>query len=122
MLNMLPKFELVPVSPPILENSGVEDAQVAFKQDEVGNVLGDVDGGRDRHADARRVDGRCIVDAIAQEADDVVATLKREDDAAFSARGGDAGEDGRLLRHRSESSVMRSISSPPTTRALSRST
>src|SRR5438046_2583991 len=90
--------------PAALENSGVEDVQVAFKQDDVGSVLGDVDGGRDGHADVRRVDGRRVVDAVAQEADDVVATLEREDDAVF-LRGGDAGEDGRLLSYRGESAV-----------------
>jgi Double zinc ribbon len=69
--------------PPALKNSGVEDAEVALEQDDVGSVLGDVDGGRDGHADVRGVDGRRVVDAVAQEADDVVATLEGEDDAVL---------------------------------------
>src|SRR5207253_10863322 len=85
-------------------NSGVEDVQVAFEQDNVGSVLGDVHGSRDGHTDVRRVDGGRVVDAVAQEADDVVATLEREDDPVF-LRGRDAGKDGRVLSYRSESAV-----------------
>ena len=61
----------------------MQDVQVALEQDNVGGVLGDVDGGRNGHADVRRVDGGRVVDAVAQEADDVVATLEREYDAVF---------------------------------------
>src|SRR5207249_6058082 len=50
--------------PAALENSGVQDVQVAFEQDDVGCVLGHVDGGRDGHADVRGVEGGRVVDAI----------------------------------------------------------
>jgi hypothetical protein len=61
----------------------MEDAQVPLEQDDVGRILGDVDGGRDGDADVCRVDGGRVVDAVTQEADDVVATLEGEDDPVF---------------------------------------
>ena len=108
MLNMLPKFELVPISRYFItlpnarrpsRIAGVQDAQAGLEQDDVGRVLRDVDGRRDRDADVRRVERRRVVDAVAQEADDVAAALERQDDPVL-LRGRDAGEDGRLLGHR----------------------
>ena len=67
MLNMLPKFELVPISryfmtlpkaAPPLEDAVVQHAQAALEQDDVGGVLGHVDRARDRDADVGGVQRR----------------------------------------------------------------
>ena len=89
MLNMLPKFELVPISryfitlPKARRPSRMpacSTSRSAFKQDDIGRVLGHVNGRRDGHTDVRRVERGRVVDTVAQEADDVTATLEREDD------------------------------------------
>ena len=82
MLNMLPKFELVPISryfmtlPNALRPSRMpacRTSQAALEQDDVGGVARDVDGAGDRDADVGGVQRRRVVDAVAEEADDVAA-------------------------------------------------
>ena len=60
--------------------------QAAFEQDDVGRFLGDVDGGIDRNADVGGPQRRCIVDAVAHEADDVAVGAQAAHDALFVQR------------------------------------
>ena len=95
MLTMLPKFALVviemylsvlanvrlPSSTPVRRTS-----RSRFKQDDVGALAGDVHGLFDRNADVGRVQGRRIVDAVAEVADRVTGALKRADDPLLLLR------------------------------------
>ena len=90
-------------------------SQAGLEQDDVGGVARDVDGAGDRDADVGGVQRRRVVDAVAEEADDVAAALERQDDAVL-LRGRDAREHASSARRRGASagSLMRS-SSPPST-------
>ena len=77
---MLPKFELAPILmyftmlPNTLRPSitpFLEDQQALLEQDDVGRLLGDVDRGVDRDADVCGLQRRAVVDAVAEEPDDV---------------------------------------------------
>ena len=106
MLNMLPKFELVPISRyfitlaearrpsmmPLMQNS-----QAGLQQDDVGGLARDVHRRRDGDAHIGGVQRRRVVDAVAHVADHVAAVLQREDDAVLLHRR-DARENGGLLR------------------------
>ena len=92
MLNMLPKLELVPINryfitlPKALRPSMMpvcSDRQAVFQKNDLGGVLGDVDGRGDRDADVGRVQRGSVVDAVAEKADDVTSTLERQDDAVL---------------------------------------
>ncbi len=80
MLNMLPKLELVPIMMYLRMLAKVRrpsstpscsTVQVVPQQDQVGRLLGHVDGGVDREADVGRVQRRRVVDAVAEVADDL---------------------------------------------------
>ena len=71
---------------PALEHAVVQHRKVVLEQDDVGRLLGDVGGAVDRDADVGGVQRRRIVDAVAEEADDVAAPLQRQDDPVLSAR------------------------------------
>ena len=87
-------------------------------EDDVGRFARDLDRGQHRDADVGGVERGRIVDAVAQEPDDVAALLQGDEDPVLLGRR-DAREDRRLLRDMAASavSVSRSISSPGTTRA-----
>ena len=95
MLNMFPKLELVlmskyfmmlPHGAAPLEDAGVQHAEPALEQHDVGGVARHVHRGRDGDADVGGVQRRRIVDAVAEIADDVPAPLEREQDAQLLAR------------------------------------
>ena len=95
MENMLPKFELVPIMMYFMMLPKVRGlrarrarrtAEIVVEQDDVRRVLGDVDGAVHRDADIGRVQRRRVVDAVAEIADDVAATLQRQNDAVLLRR------------------------------------
>jgi hypothetical protein len=79
-----------------LFDAAAEDLQAGPEQDEVGRLAGDVHGPLDGDADVGIVEGRGIVDAVAQVADDVSGLLEGPDDALLLV-GIDLGEEGRVL-------------------------
>src|SRR5258708_9594351 len=44
-------------------------AEVLFKQNDIGGLLGDIDRGVDRDADIGRLQGGAVIDAVAQKPD-----------------------------------------------------
>ena len=81
MLNMLPKFELVPIMMYLRMLAKVRrpsstpscnTRKITPQQDDVGSLLGDVNGGIDRKAHVGRMQRGCIVDAVAEVTDDVL--------------------------------------------------
>src|SRR6266446_3237052 len=112
MLNMLPKFELVPISryfitlPKARRPSRIPAWRTSRSRSSrmmsAASLATSTAVATDTPTSAVWMEGASLMPS--QEADDVVATLEREDDAVF-LRGGDAGEDGRLLSYRGESAV-----------------
>ena len=78
------------------EHALVQHQQDLLQQDHVGRLLGDVHGGVDADAHVGGVEGGGVVDAVAHEADDVLARLQRLDDPLLVGRR-DAGEQRGLL-------------------------
>ena len=70
----------------------VQDAQVLAEQDRVGGLPGDAGGSGDGEADVGGAQRRCVVDAVAEVADDVPAGAQRPHDAGLVQRIG-LGED-----------------------------
>ena len=66
--------------------------QALFQQNDVGRLLGDIDGGIDGDAHVGRVQRGRVVDAVAHEADDVPLVLERPDDPLL-VRGREARKD-----------------------------
>ena len=101
MLNMLPKFELVPMSRyfitlpkarrpsrmPAVQHARPRSSRMMSAASRATSTAR-----RHRDADVGRVQRRRVVDAVAEEADDVAAALEREDDAVLLRRR-DARED-----------------------------
>ena len=95
MLTMLPRLALVVVRMylsvlakvlrPFLD-AAADHVEVALEQHEVGGLARDVDGLLDRQAGVGRVHRRRVVDAVAEEADDVAHLLQREDDPLLLIR------------------------------------
>ena len=82
MLTMLPKFELVPMSryfmtfaegAPAREDAPVQDVEPLLGQQDVGRLARDVDRVGDGDADVGGVQRGRVVDAVADEPDDVPA-------------------------------------------------
>jgi hypothetical protein len=95
MLNMLPKFELVPISRYFMtlakarrafHHTFVEHVQAPLAQDDVGCVLGHVRRVDHRDAHVGRVQRRRVVDAVAEKADHVAAQLQRRHHAVLLRR------------------------------------
>ena len=87
MLNMLPKFELVPMMmyfmmlaklrrPSITPS--FKHAEVLLQQDDVGGVLGHVHAVHHRDADIGGVQRGRVVDPVAHEPDHLPARFERE--------------------------------------------
>ena len=74
----------------------MEHVEPSLQQDDVRGLPRDVDGARDRDADVGPVEGRRVVDPVAEEADDVAVRLERAEDPMLLRRR-DAGKDVRLL-------------------------
>ena len=122
MLSMLPKLALVVVKMYLSELAKVtrpsstprrRTSNPGSKQDEVGRFAGDVHGPFDGDPDIGVVEGRCVIDAIAQVADDVPGLLQGADDALLLV-GIDLGEQGRHARprcHRASSRMELQIGS-----------
>ncbi len=91
-----------------LDDAVAEHGQALLQQDDVGGVLGDVDGAVHRYADVGGLERRSVVDAVAQKADDVALAVQGIDDGRLLRRR-DLGEHDRRLgeicqlvrRHRS---------------------
>ena len=64
----------------------LENQQVFFKQDDVGQLLGDVDGAVHRNADVRGLERETVIDAVAEKADDMAFRMQRGDDARLLFR------------------------------------
>jgi len=116
MLTMWPRFALVVVSTyskvraggrqhvlqgvrvgaSTLLDAHPDDVEVLLEEDEVSSLAGHVDGGLDRQARVGAVHRRCIVDPVAEEADDVPGLLQGQNDALLLARV-DLGEEDRVL-------------------------
>ena len=105
----------VPEAPPSLDDAVVEDGEPLLKQDDVGRVLGHVDGVLDRDADVGRVERGRVVDAVAQAADDVAARRGAPGRSGSSATGETRAKTVvRSATAASAGSDMRSTSSPRT--------
>ena len=61
-------------------------SRLPLEQHEIGGLAGDVDRGLDRQAGVGGVHGRRVVDAVAEEPDDVAGPLQRQDDAFLLSR------------------------------------
>ena len=95
MLTMLPRLALVVVRMylsvlakvvrPFLD-AAPDDVEAALEQHEVGGLARDVHGLVHRQAGVGRVHRGRVVDAVAEEADDVAGLLQREDDAFLLIR------------------------------------
>ena len=94
-LNMLPKFELAPIRTYLrmfaedlaaLDHAVLDDQQALFEQDDVGRLLGDVHRRVHRDADVGGAERGRVVDAVAEEPDDVLARLQHLDDALLVRR------------------------------------
>ena len=66
--------------------------EVVLEQDEIGGLTRNIDRALDRQAHVRRVQGRHVVDSVADVADDVTGLLESENQALLLARF-DFGED-----------------------------
>jgi hypothetical protein len=86
----------------------VQDLEVPLEENQVRGILGHVDGVRDGDPNVGGVEGRGIVDAVAQEAHDVVVAFERKQDARLLRRG-DAGEDVGPLGHRGQGRVGHAV-------------
>ena len=95
MLTMLPKFALVVIEMYLSVLAKVrrpsstpraQHVQVAAEQDDVGALAGDVHRLLDRDADIGRMQGRRIVDAVAEIADRVAGPLQGADDPLLLLR------------------------------------
>ena len=80
-----------------LDHALFQDQQGLFQQDHVRRLFGDVHGGIDADADVGGAQGRGVVDAVAHEADGVLAGLQGLDDALLVS-GRDAGKQRGLAR------------------------
>ena len=85
MLNMLPKFELVPMTMYFMMLAKqrrpsitpvVQNGQVLLQQDDLRGVFRHIHAVHDRNADIRGVQRRSIVDAVTDVPDDVPARLQ----------------------------------------------
>ena len=95
MLTMLPKFALVVIEMylsvlakvrlPVLD-AAAQDVEIAAQQDDVGALAGDIHGLFDRDADIGCMQGRRIVDAVAEIADRVSGSLQGADDPLLLLR------------------------------------
>ena len=83
---MLPKFELAPIlmylmmlpnTRAALDHAVFQHQQALLQQDDVGGLLGDVDRRIDRNADIGGLQRRAVVDAVAEEADDMPVPVQR---------------------------------------------
>ena len=99
-----------------LEDPGVQDIEPRLEEDDVGGIARDVDCAHDGDADVGGVQRGGVVDAVAQEGDDVAAVLECEDDPIF-LRGGHAREDRGLLRDVRERGVVHRLDRSPRTMA-----
>ena len=79
-LNTLPKLELaailmylmiLPNVRAALDHTFFQHQQTFFQQNDIRRLLGDIHGGIDRDADVGVAQGRRVVDAVPEEADDV---------------------------------------------------
>ena len=107
---MFPKFELVPIItyfitlPKVRRPSRTPRSstdEIGLEQDDVGRILGDIDGRIDGDADIGGMQGGRVIDAVAHEADDMAAPLQGQDDAVL-LRGRDAAEEVDLLDPRAQ--------------------
>ena len=124
MLNILPKFELVPIKryfmtlPNALRPSRMprlQAAQIMFEKNNIGGVARHVHGRRDRYADIGGVQRGRIVDAVAEKTDHVVACSGMNDVAVFLRRR-NPGKDRDVFRHLSQRGHRRNFSnSAPST-------
>ncbi len=92
---MLPKFALVVIAdvfervgegPPAVLDARRKHVEVAPEQDDVGALAGDVHRLLDRDADVGRMQGRRVVDAVAEIADRVAGPLQGADDPLLLLR------------------------------------
>ena len=74
-------------------DAAVQDVQVLAEQDRVGGLPGDPGGLGDGQADVGGAQRGCVVDAVAEVADDVAPGAQGPDDAGFVQRAS-LGEDG----------------------------
>ena len=74
-----------------------EHGEVLLEQDDVGALLGDVDGGVNGDAAVARAHGGGVVDAVAHEADGFSAALAQHTHDARLLQGGELGEQPRVL-------------------------
>ena len=79
-------FQRVGEGPPAVLDAGAQHVQVAAQQDDVGALAGDIHGLLDGDADVGRMQGRRIVDAVAEIADGVAGPLQGADDPLLLLR------------------------------------
>ena len=79
-------FQRVGEGAPAVLDALAQHVQIAAEQDDVGAFAGDIDGFGDRDADIGGMQGRRIVDAVAQIADRVAGALQGADDAFLLLR------------------------------------
>src|SRR5450631_844854 len=82
--------------------------QTLFEQDDVRRFLGDVDGRIDGNADVGGLERRAVVDAIAQESNDMAPGMKGADHTGFLRRG-ELGEDSCLFGKLGQRALARSF-------------
>ena len=92
---MLPKFELAPILIYFMilhedfapfDDTLLKDQQAFFQQDDVGQFLGDIDGGVDRDPDVRGFESRTVVDAVAKKADHAAFEMQSLDNSLLLRR------------------------------------
>ena len=79
-------LERVGEGPPSVLDATAQDVEIAAQQDDVGALAGDIHGLFNRDADIGCMQGRCIVDAIAEIPDRVSGSLQGADDPLLLLR------------------------------------